>query len=191
MQLVQFKSQTRHAKNSEYTYQNEQICITVHQRLQPLASPELEILPPWPPSKLETYKVMRNVRKAHITSAKSHAAGVQGTLKGPGSSGVLDALWCNLSLFWEHFIRQIYSLIFIINLLLIFFFFYPTQLEREKIKLKREILENSPQSGRVGVSGALISLIYKDPRPSILGTSLQRVKRSPTCNGLTFMLLHQ
>ena len=55
-------------------------------RLQPLASPKLEILPPGPPSKLETYKIMRNVRKAHITSAKSPAA------------GVLDVLWCNLSL---------------------------------------------------------------------------------------------
>ena len=40
------------------------------QRLQPLASPKLEILPPGPPSKLETYKIMRNVRLAHITSAK-------------------------------------------------------------------------------------------------------------------------
>ena len=39
----------------------------VLQRLQPLASPKLEILPPGPPSKLETYKIMRN---AHITSAK-------------------------------------------------------------------------------------------------------------------------
>ena len=33
------------------------------QRLQPLASPKLEILPPGPASKLETYKTMRNVRE--------------------------------------------------------------------------------------------------------------------------------
>ena len=52
------------------------------------------------------------------------------------------AIW---ALFWEHFIQQIYLFIFTINLL---FIFYPTQLEREKIKLKWEILENSPQSGR-------------------------------------------
>ena len=68
------------------------------QRLQPWASPKWEILPPGPPSKLETHKIMRIVRFAHITSAKSLAAGVQGPLKGPGSSGVLDALWCNLSI---------------------------------------------------------------------------------------------
>ena len=36
-------------------------------------------------------------------SAKSLAAGVQGPLKAPGSSGVLDALWCNLCLISEHF----------------------------------------------------------------------------------------
>ena len=30
------------------------------------------------------------------------AAGVQGPLKGPGSSGVIDALWCNLSLILDH-----------------------------------------------------------------------------------------
>ena len=35
-----------------------------------LSIPKLEILPPGPPSKLETYKIMRNVRKAHIPSAK-------------------------------------------------------------------------------------------------------------------------
>ena len=38
-----------------------------------------------------TLKIM-NVREAHITSVKSLAAGVQGPLKGPGSSGILDAL---------------------------------------------------------------------------------------------------
>jgi len=27
----------------------------------------------------------------------------QGPLKGPGSSGVLDALWCNLGAFWALF----------------------------------------------------------------------------------------
>ena len=46
---------------------------------------------------------MRNVREADITNAKSLAARVQGPLKGPGSSGVLDALWCNLSLIWGAF----------------------------------------------------------------------------------------
>ena len=35
-------------------------------------------------------------------SAKSLAAGVRGPLKGPGSSGVIDALWCNLSLILDH-----------------------------------------------------------------------------------------
>ena len=30
-------------------------------------------------------------------------AGALGPLKGPGSSGVLDAIWCNLSLVLEHF----------------------------------------------------------------------------------------
>ena len=39
-------------------------------RLQPLAYPKREILPPGPPSKRETNKMMGNVRKAHITSAK-------------------------------------------------------------------------------------------------------------------------
>jgi len=38
-----------------------------------------------------------------IMCAKSLTAGVQGPLKGPGSSGVLDAIWCNLSLVLEHF----------------------------------------------------------------------------------------
>ena len=47
--------------------------IPIDQRLQPLASIKLEILSPGPPSKLETYKIMKNVR---IMSAKSIAAGV-------------------------------------------------------------------------------------------------------------------
>ena len=34
----------------------------------------------------------QSLREAHITSAKSLAAVVQGPLKGPGSSGVIDAL---------------------------------------------------------------------------------------------------
>ena len=38
-----------------------------------------------------TLKIM-TVREAHITKAKSLAARVQGPLKGPGSSGILDAL---------------------------------------------------------------------------------------------------
>ena len=44
-------------------------------------------------------EISRNVREAHITSAKREvvSAGVQGPLKGPGSSGGLDAFWCNLS----------------------------------------------------------------------------------------------
>ena len=37
------------------------------------------------------------VRKAHITSAKSLVAGVQGPSAGPGRFRVLDALWCYLS----------------------------------------------------------------------------------------------
>ena len=37
-------------------------------------------------------------RTSRARSAKSLTAGVQGPLKGPGSSGVLDALCCNLSL---------------------------------------------------------------------------------------------
>ena len=38
-------------------------------------------------------------RTSRARSAKSLSAGVQGPLKGPGSSGVLDALSCNLSIF--------------------------------------------------------------------------------------------
>ena len=38
-----------------------------------------------------------------IMCAKSLTAGVQGPLKGPESSGILHALWCNLSLIFEHF----------------------------------------------------------------------------------------
>ena len=74
-------------------------CVLQPQRLQPLASPKLEILLPGPRSKLENYKIMRNVRKAHITSAKREVP----CGRGPGSSGVLDALWCNLSLILEAF----------------------------------------------------------------------------------------
>ena len=44
-------------------------------------------------------------RAARITSAKREglSAGVQGPLKGPGSTRVLGALWCNLSLIFEHY----------------------------------------------------------------------------------------
>ena len=42
-------------------------------------------------------------RTSRARSAKSLAAGVQGPLKGPGSSGVIDALWCNLSLILDHY----------------------------------------------------------------------------------------
>ena len=43
-------------------------------------------------------------RGARITSAKREvlSAGVQGPLKGPGSTRVLGALWGNLSLIFEH-----------------------------------------------------------------------------------------
>ena len=43
-------------------------------------------------------------REACITSAKREvlSAGVQGPLKGPGTR-VLGALWCNLSLIFEHY----------------------------------------------------------------------------------------
>ena len=47
------------------------------------------------------------MREAHITSVTSLTAGVQGPLKGPGSSGILDAIWCNLSLVLEHFGKNI------------------------------------------------------------------------------------
>ena len=40
------------------------------------------------------------VRKARRPSRPGR---VQGPHKGPGSSGVLDAIWCNLSLLFEHF----------------------------------------------------------------------------------------
>ena len=42
-------------------------------------------------------------RTSRARSAKSLAAGVQGPLKGPGSSRVLDALWCYISLILNHF----------------------------------------------------------------------------------------
>ena len=44
-------------------------------------------------------------RRARITSATREvlSAGVQGPLKGPGSTQVLGALWCNLSLIYEHY----------------------------------------------------------------------------------------
>ena len=74
----------------------------------------------------------------HEQSAKSPAAGVQGLLKGPGSSGVLDL--CSL-VQSEPYFGSILSNKFIYLFLL--FTFYPTQLEREKLKLKRE-------SGRFG-----------------------------------------
>ena len=66
-----------------------------------------------------------------------------------GSRCYLVQFWAVL---WEHFIQQIYSFIFVINPL---FIFYPTQLEREKIKLKREsgrFWKIRTLSGRVGVS---------------------------------------
>ena len=42
----------------------------------------------------------RSGHHEHEARSPYIAAGVQGPLKGPGSSGVIDALWCNLSLFW-------------------------------------------------------------------------------------------
>ena len=50
----------------------------------------------------ENKKSYSHVCEAHITSAKSLAAGVQGPLKGPGSSRVVEALWCYLSLIFYH-----------------------------------------------------------------------------------------
>ena len=48
------------------------------QRLQPLPSPKREILPPGPPSKLETYKIMRNVRGRGPGPARLRALEAQG-----------------------------------------------------------------------------------------------------------------
>ena len=54
-------------------------------------------------------------RTSRARSAKSLAAGVQGPPKGPGSSGVLDALWCNLSPILEH-LNLFFSVVFRVEL---------------------------------------------------------------------------
>merc|ERR1712002_1066070 len=60
----------------------------------------------FPQLKIQTCKeVLSKQMCAKCTSrarnAKSLAAGVQGPLKGPGSSEVLEALWCNIGLFFN------------------------------------------------------------------------------------------
>ena len=84
------------------------------QRLQPWASPKWEILPPGPPSKLETHKNNEKcAQTSRARSAKSLAAGVQ------LCSGVLDALWCNLSIILGAFYPTnvfIYFLLLMYNL---------------------------------------------------------------------------
>ena len=47
------------------------------------------------------HEVILCVRSAHHEREESLSAGVP--LKGPGSSRVLDALWCNLGLIFKHF----------------------------------------------------------------------------------------
>ena len=93
-----------------------------------------------------------------------------------GSSGVLDAPWCNLSLILGAFLSN--KFIYLFLLLIYYLFFYPTQLEREKIKLEREILENSPQSGRspaqsvrVGVSAGNRASAYVVPCDQVTHTA--------------------
>ena len=61
-------------------------------------------------------------RTSLAQSTKSLAAGVQGPLKGPGSSGVIDALWCNLSLILDHL--QFVWTLFFITFTAIFYAFY-------------------------------------------------------------------
>ena len=74
--------------NPHWTGQRHYILLFIrlttekHRDSNPLASPKLEILPPGPPSKLETYKIMRNVRKAHITSAKREVPCSRGPAQG-------------------------------------------------------------------------------------------------------------
>ena len=80
------------------------------QRLQPSASPQREIIPPGPPSERETHKLMQN--QVQNVAPRSRA------LAGPGSSGVLDARWYNLSLILVAF----YAKICIYLLLLLMFY---------------------------------------------------------------------
>ena len=51
--------------------------------------------------KIKNLTLMCAKRTSRARSAKSLAAGVQGPLKGPGSSRVIDALWCYLSLIFD------------------------------------------------------------------------------------------
>ena len=86
-------------------------------------------------------------KRTSSRSAKSFAAGVQGPLKGPGSSGILDALWCNLSLIFlgALYPTDLFTFIFIIHLL--FIFLSHTTWAREK----------SNSSGRAGDFGKFAS----------------------------------
>ena len=128
------------------------------QRLQPLASPKLEILPPGPPSKLETYKIMQKCAQSahHEREARSPLRpGSRARLRALEAQGSRCSLVQSEPYFGSILSQQIYLFILIINLL---------QLEQEKIKLKREsgrFCENSPQQlVRVGVSAMCNRTIY-------------------------------
>ena len=86
-------------------------------------------------------------RTSRAWSAKSLAAMVQGPLKGPGSSGVIDALWCNLSLILDH-------LQFVWNL---FYYTECNQIEACFILshkwLKREINSRVSRAGLTSLAG--------------------------------------
>ena len=51
----------------------------------------------------DMYAQRMHITSARGRSAKSLTAGVQGPLKGPGSTGALDALSCYLSLDLKHY----------------------------------------------------------------------------------------
>ena len=53
---------------------------------------------------IELKKTYFEVKRSHFCAQSARevlSAGVQGPLKGPGSTQVLGALWCNLSLIFE------------------------------------------------------------------------------------------
>ena len=70
--------------------------------------------------KIKNLTLMCAKHTSRARSAKSLAAGVQGPLKGPGSSRVVEALWCYLALFftiWPHWMSYT-SMIKIMHILL-------------------------------------------------------------------------
>ena len=127
------------------------------------------------------HEVILCVRSAHHEREESLSAGVP--LKGPGSSRVLDALWCNLGLIFKHFFSILMATILLEKWLIpiMICFSDPHPLPRPCFRANRKTVANCTSQVRSAKS------LSAGGRGPLKGPGSSRVLDALWCNlGLIF-----